>query len=183
MRPEVRARRAKLTRYVQWTVGALVVVCVVALGKLVASRGPQRLAGHAVTEVTPPASARAAPAPEVAVSPPVRPVAAEPPTAANPSGVEPVAEAAAPAPAAAEAKAAADEKKDARIALERGEFAKAIAAGERSVALDAKDGEAWLILGAAYQSIGRALDARRSFLACTKEGTRGPLGECRAMLR
>jgi hypothetical protein len=177
MRPDVRARRAKLTRYVQWTVGALVVMCVVALGKMVAARGPQRVAAHAVPPAAVAVTDRYAGA---------APVAAEAPAAAAPSQTEPspvVAEPVAPAPPATDAKAAADEKKDARIALERGAFAKAIAAGERSVALDAKDGEAWLILGAAYQSLGKALDARRSFVACTKEGTRGPIGECRAMLR
>ena len=51
------------------------------------------------------------------------------------------------------------------------------------MALDRKDGEAWLILGAAYQSLGKLADARRSFLACSKEATTGPVGECRAMLQ
>ena len=75
------------------------------------------------------------------------------------------------------------EKRDARRALERGKATEAIAAGERSVALDPTDGEAWLLLGAAYQDKGKMAEARRAYTACTKEGTRGPIGECRAMLR
>ena len=176
MRPEVRARRAKLTRYVQGTVGLLVVVCVVALGKLVAAHGPER-----TVSTTP--SPRGAgllgetPRPPGLAMAEIENVIAEPPPA--PPAV-PDTTPAAPVP---DPKAAADLKTDARIALERGAFARAVDAGERSVALDAQDGEAWLILGAAYQSLGKSAEARRSFVACTKDGTRGPLGECRAMLR
>jgi Flp pilus assembly protein TadD len=68
------------------------------------------------------------------------------------------------------------------VALERGRVAVAIAAGERSVALDPGDGEAWLILGAAYQQKGSTADARRCYRACV-EAERGPKGECAAMLR
>lgn len=80
-------------------------------------------------------------------------------------------------------KTALQEKNDARRLLERGKAADAIAAGERSVALDPTDGEAWLLLGAAYQEKGKNADARRAFTSCVKEGKRGPMGECRAMLR
>lgn len=97
--------------------------------------------------------------------------------AAAPAAVAP----AAVAPAAD--KTALQEKNDARRALERGKVADAIAAGERSVALDATDGEAWLLLGAAYQEKGNNAEARRCYTACIKEGKRGPVGECRAMLR
>jgi Flp pilus assembly protein TadD len=75
------------------------------------------------------------------------------------------------------------EKTAARIALERGRLGVAIEAGERSVALDASDGEAWLILGAAYQEKGNAKDARRCYRACVEQAKRGPRGECAAMLR
>ena len=80
-------------------------------------------------------------------------------------------------------KTAAEETKDARKALERGKPGDAIEAGERSVALDPTDGEAWLLLGAAYQEKGKIVDARRCYTACLKEGKRGPLQECGAMLR
>lgn len=78
---------------------------------------------------------------------------------------------------------ASQEKEDARRNLERGKLAAAIEAGERSVALDPTDGEAWLLLGASYQEKGKTADARRCYTSCIKEGKRGPLGECRAMLR
>ncbi len=84
---------------------------------------------------------------------------------------------------AAPEKTAAQEKHDARSLLERYRPKDAIAAGERSVALDATDGEAWLVLGAAYQEVGQLADARRAFLACVKQGRRGPIGECRALLQ
>ena len=51
------------------------------------------------------------------------------------------------------------------------------------MALDPTDGEAWLLLGAAYQEKGLNAEARRAFTSCLKEGKRGPMGECRAMLR
>lgn len=78
---------------------------------------------------------------------------------------------------------AAEEKSAARKALERSKLADAIAHGERAVELDPADGESWLILGAAYQEKGNVVDARRCYTACAKEGKRGPIGECRAMLR
>ncbi|MDP9033497.1 MAG: bacterial transcriptional activator domain-containing protein, partial [Myxococcota bacterium] len=80
-------------------------------------------------------------------------------------------------------KAAAKAKIAATSALERGNAAAAVQAGERSVALDPTDGEAWLILGAAYQLKGDASGAVRSFKACLQQGKRGPKSECAAMLR
>jgi Flp pilus assembly protein TadD len=75
------------------------------------------------------------------------------------------------------------EKITSRTSLERGKLADAIEAGERSVALDPTDGEAWLILGAAYQQKGNSKEARRCYKACVEQGKRGPRGECGAMLR
>ena len=48
-------------------------------------------------------------------------------------------------------------------------------------ALDPTDGEAWLILGAAYQEKGDMKNARRSYKACLEQGKRGPKYECAAM--
>jgi hypothetical protein len=112
---------------------------------------------------------------------PAKPELAKAEPASEPK-TEPKAEAA-PAPAAATGKAALQEKQDAQRLLERGKAAAAIEAGERSVAIDPTDGEAWLILGAAYQEKGNLKDARRAFTSCTKEGKRGPISECKAMLR
>ena len=164
---------------------------------------------HAVNVLAAPLAAPVAPsvAPNVAPAPAARPAAEPAVTTAPPATPEPAAArtpepAAEPAPAAvavpvidipkaapAEAPAAVDkasareEKNASRRALERGKVTDAIAAGERSVALDPTDGEAWLLLGAAYQDKGNLGEARRAYTACTKEGTRGPIGECRAMLR
>ncbi len=86
-------------------------------------------------------------------------------------------------PGTVDPKAAASAKVEARGLLERGKATLAIEAGERSVALDPSDGEAWLILGAAYQEKGNQKDARRAFQSCSKLGKRGPMAECRAMLQ
>lgn len=115
--------------------------------------------------------------------------AAQPTEPAAPQAAAPqapaatAASAAAATPAEAPAKTALEEKKDASRLLERGKNKEAAAAGERSVALDPADGEAWLVLGAAYQQMGKNADARKAFQSCLKEGKRGPIGECRAMLQ
>jgi Flp pilus assembly protein TadD len=88
---------------------------------------------------------------------------------------------AAPALAAAPAAGAAKEREASRFALERGDLGTAVAAGERSVALDPSDGEAWLVLGAAYQARGELAQAKRCYRLCVEQGTRGPKAECRAM--
>jgi tetratricopeptide (TPR) repeat protein len=99
-----------------------------------------------------------------------------------PPGATPPAAAAAE-PTAEDRKSAAQEKRTAQSFLDQGAFAKAVEAGEHSVALDPADGEAWLLLGAAYQSMGKGAEARRTFTSCVAEGKRGPINECRAMLR
>jgi Flp pilus assembly protein TadD len=97
-----------------------------------------------------------------------------------------VASASAP-PAAAEAplapaKTAAQEKRDCQVFLDRGSNGAAIAAGQRSVSLDASDGEAWLLLGAALQVTGRNGEAKRAYSSCVKQGTHGPIGDCKTAL-
>jgi hypothetical protein len=74
------------------------------------------------------------------------------------------------------------EKQTAKAALERGANGVAVSSGERSVALDASDGEAWLVLGAAYQAMGNTGQAKRCFNACVTQGKKGPIGDCRDML-
>ena len=49
--------------------------------------------------------------------------------------------------------------------------------------LDPTDAEGWLILGAAYLQRAAPQDAKRCFASCVKEATRGPRGECAALLR
>lgn len=143
-----------------------------------ATTRPQPAEPAAVPAAEPLAPAEPAPAAQAVAAP----IAAEPPATPNGPSAEPAAAPAAPAPAA-DVRSAAAEKKASQQALERGKLADAIAAGERAVALDPADGEAWLILGAAYQEKGNLAEARRCYGACVKEGKRGPIGECRAMLR
>ncbi len=208
--PEVVQRRARFAKYVRWAVGGAAVLCLAAVARsaLPPSGGSAHGASASLAQSTAleaPASKAASVAvvaPVIAVAEPVSaPVVAvpaavaapepapapEPVKAADPAAV-PAAAAAAPAdapaaPAAATSdKTALQEKNDSRRALERGKLADAIAAGERSVALDPTDGEAWLLLGAAYQEKGKNADARRCYSSCVKEGKRGPVGECRALI-
>jgi tetratricopeptide (TPR) repeat protein len=90
----------------------------------------------------------------------------------------------APAPSESpDALEAADAKRLAQRALDRGSAAVAVEQGERSVALDPGDAEAWLILGAAYMQRGNFAKARRCFSSCVQMATRGARAECAALLR
>lgn len=194
--PHVVERRARFAKYVRWAVGGAAVVCLAALARTAVVPSTKSVPSHAsVAALEAPAAKAATPAvtapglvsaPTVAV--PKAPEPAAEPAQAAPVAAAPAVEPTTPQPAAEPAKPAGDktaleEKKDARRALERGKTQDAIDAGERSVALDPTDGEAWLLLGAAYQDKGKIAEARRCYSACAKEGKRGPLGECRAMLR
>jgi hypothetical protein len=189
--PEVIERRARLAKYVRWAVGGAAVLCLAAVARITVS-GPA-VAGRASAHKL--SASPALPAPPSAAG--ALPVAkAATPEVAEPSqakGDLDTPEGAASAPASPTTpdvanvvtgdKTALQEKTDARRALEGSKPAAAIAAGERSVALDPTDGEAWLLLGAAYQESGKLAEARRCYAACAKQGKRGPLEECRAMLR
>jgi hypothetical protein len=75
------------------------------------------------------------------------------------------------------------DRETARQALERGKAKEAATAAARATAGDPGDAEAWLILGAANQELGRADRARDAFHSCVKSAKRGPVRECAAMLR
>jgi hypothetical protein len=187
--PAVAQRRAALQKYVKLAVGAASALCLAALVKVAVTRsagddgapGPKE---H-VAAISRPAQS-ALPALPAPAAPPAAVAAssADLAGAATPSAA-PSSDTGLPGPSARHAepdpKAAAKEKNDCRAALERGKVADAIEAGERSVALDATDGEAWLILGAAYQEKGDMKNARRSYRACLEQGKRGPKDECAAM--
>jgi hypothetical protein len=193
MTPFARARRELYTKYVKGTVALLTALCIVALLRAATSHGhaDDTPAANAQTPQIVAANVQAAPAPtqlDLARVPAPLPAAA----VADEAKVEaPVAAAKTDAPKVEEPKAeapksdktAGQEKAIARQALESGRTGVAIEAGERSVALDPTDGEAWLLLGAAYQEKGKSADARRCFNACLKQGKKGPIGECRAMLQ
>ena len=144
---------------------------VVSLTPFVVANAPAPTPVPAPTETAAPAATEtAAPAPSAAT---VAPAAS-----ASTDTVAPAGSGAAPAELSpVEARAA---REDARRALDRGAVAAAIAAGTRSVELDPTDGDAWLLLGAAYQLAGKAAEARNAFSSCTKLAKRGDVGECRA---
>jgi Flp pilus assembly protein TadD len=138
--------------------------------------------------------AAAAPADPPAIAPAATETAAAAPTPAPteqaaPAAATPPAEAASAAPPSTDSteavtpdpKEAAKAKRASQAALERGKLGDAIESGERSVALDPTDAEAWLILGAAYQSKGDSKNARRSFKSCLEQSKRGPKWECAQM--
>jgi len=183
--PATARRRAQLQRYVRFAVGAASVLCLAALVKVAVAHNheePTVRRAPATTQVAPPpveALQPATPAP-----PPAEPENAPPATAAGVASAAPATDIASAAaadpevPVEPDPKAAAKEKHASQLALERGKVADAIDAGERSVALDSSDAEAWLILGAAYQEKGDAKNSRRSFKACLEQGKRGPKWEC-----
>jgi hypothetical protein len=202
--PEIARRRADLSRYVKFAVAAASALCLAALVKVAVAHNstesgasrPTLAAAVAAPPVQAPVQAVAPPVETHAAATPPAPLPAEtqaapvpstpPPAETVAAAVIPPAEAVTAAPVPTEApeldpKAAAKEKNTARSLLERGKMADAIEAGERSVAFDPTDGEAWLILGAAYQEKGDMKNARRSYKACLEQGKRGPKYECAAM--
>jgi len=134
-----------------------------------AAAEPTRPATTAAAQTSPPPAETAAPAP----APSPATTEAAPQAAATAADTAP---AASPDPVQA-----GKEKKASQTALERGKVGDSIEAGERSVALDPTDGEAWLILGAAYQQKGDMTNARRCYRACLEQGKRGPKYECAQM--
>lgn len=95
----------------------------------------------------------------------------------------------APAPVADEPEAlAAPEdlatlKREALAALEHGKLDDAVDAAKRATELDAKDGQAWLLLGAAYQEKGRLDLARQCYATCAHQARFDAKGECAALVR
>jgi Flp pilus assembly protein TadD len=187
-------RRRRLGRVVASAVALSCAICVAA-GVRVAT---VRAATTRVAPASEVAYAAAPPAPtEVAAAsspaPQPDPAPESPPAAEPPQATEAVA-AVAPAASAVETDvekapveldpaAARDAKRASQRALDRGDAKTSIEAGERAVDLDPTDAEAWLILGAAYQTRGTYPEARRCFASCVRLAKRGPRGECAALLR
>ena len=205
MSPAARERRARFARYVAAAMGVSLVLLVAAGVKTSLLAPPdERASRTALAGPAQPLRSESA-APEPAAAPPVRPeeklapppaqpipdvVVAPQPSSSTAIVVAPASAApavavasasAAPAVAAAPTAGAAKAREASRFALERGNLGTAVAAGERSVALDPSDGEAWLVLGAAYQARGELAQAKRCYRLCVEQGTRGPKAECRAM--
>ncbi len=194
MTAEAKARRAHLSRYVKGAVIAC--AALLALGLLVSKLRqkdeptPTVSVTHAPlptpppplptpTNDTPPPDDTAMAAPDTSASAAASASAAPDTTA---SAAASASASAAPDTSAKPAKTALQEKLDAKALLEREAYGAAVAAGERSVALDASDGETWLILGAAYQGMGNQGQAKRCYQTCTKQ-KRGPIADCQQMLQ
>jgi type IV secretory pathway VirB10-like protein len=194
MSPAARQRRARFAKYVAAAMGVSLVVLAAAVLKTSRPAAPSESTAKVARAGPAPAPSRAvSPAPESAAPEPVRAEATPAPPPAPPTAevlVEPQPSSSAvavassspapPVPAAPPA-GATKEREASRFALERGDLGTAVAAGERSVALDPSDGEAWLVLGAAYQARGELAQAKRCYRACVEQGSRGPKAECRAM--
>ncbi len=185
--PHVIRRREKFVGYVKIAVAGAAIVCLAAVGRsAIHSRTKTAQASQAAIAAAPetPPAAPVAPVAEKAAEPaaaPVAPVAETKPAEAAPATPEPAASA---EPAKEEITGdAKEELKKSRVALEKRKIPEAIEAGERAVALDPTDGEAWLILGASYQEKGDLVNARRCYSACVKQGKSGPRLECQKMLR
>ena len=193
---EVQARRQKNVRYVMWAVLAFALLGGGGLYRYATRPAEEHPAPSTTTSHAPPApSSAASPTGATSVQAPTAApsVSAAPALEAGASAsVDAAASDAAPSPAASgddaeltpeeRTKRAKAEKVKAQGALDRGAVQAAIDAGERSVALDETDGEAWLLLGAAYQEKGRLSDAQRAYQACTQKGKRGPIRDCAAMI-
>jgi hypothetical protein len=193
MSPTAKKRRARFAKYVAGAVGFSLVLCAAALVKTAlpalsaessvtrgAFAGAPATLSVDVAPSTPERAVRTEESPTASAAPesPVISTGADPQPV--PSAVAPAQNAPPPTTTLAGA-GAVKQRESSRFALERGDLSTAVAAGERSVALDPTDGEAWLILGAAYQAGGELAQAKRCYRACVAQAHRGPKAECQAM--
>ncbi|HEY2517286.1 MAG TPA: hypothetical protein VGI39_40715 [Polyangiaceae bacterium] len=170
-----------MQRWVTITVVVCAGLLLIAIGRLTvsSSRPAVAPAPTAVAEVPQAAAPPTVAAAAVPIPPP--PPASPIPPVPDPAASAPVASASA-APAEP-GKTAEEERKDAQHSLEHGKAKDAVEAALRSVQLDPTDASAWLLLGASYLELGKGADARAAFTSCTKEAKKGPVVECRSMLR
>jgi len=201
MTPHAHARRAHLSRYVMWAVGGAAAILLLGISIKTLRGRPndepvRREVTHAAVQPeqpqTQPETNVAKPANDVPQVVEVNEVATNDTKTDDKNAQAEAADAKAAEPAetaekkedmpAETPKTAYQEKIAAKAALERGANGAAIAAGERSVALDPSDGEAWLVLGGAYQAMGNNGQAKRCYNACVSQGKKGPISDCRDML-
>ncbi len=166
------ARRRYLMRYVAGAVSLAALIGIGAIVRVTSARGAIR-ASAASLPLEPASPPPMEEPPMIATAA----VAEATPPAAD-SAEEPAADTLEPDP-----KGALEAKRLALRELEFGHLAASVDAGERSVALDPTDADAWRILGAAYQKRGAYVDARRCFTSCTHLATRGDRFECSALLQ
>lgn len=185
-------RQRYLARYVAAAVAVSSVICLAAFFRVAsgapdtaphAARASLESTSQTTVDLPPPAPvqpsaaspAEAPPLPAATAST-LAPPAAPPATSAPPSA--PAVASASDGPAARQA------KEVAMHALEQGNWGTAIAAAERSVRLDPTDGEAWLILGGAYQERGSDRAARHAYASCAQSAKPGHArSECASLAR
>ncbi len=172
---DVDARRRRLERYVKLAVVCSSALCLAAITRVGVSRlRPETPTAYAASAIAP----ATAPAIVAETSPAIDPA---PATAAEPATAIPTLPPA-PAEPPAPTKSATEERDDARKLLERGKAKDAYEAAQRSVAIDPTDADAWLLVGAAAQELGKGKEAHEAFVTCTKQAKKGEVGECRALL-
>ena len=69
----------------------------------------------------------------------------------------------------------------AQKALERGRAVKAVELAKQCTDMDPTHAYAWLLMGAAYQELGKRDLAREAFNACVQKGKGRGRNECRQM--
>jgi DNA-binding response OmpR family regulator len=156
----------------------------IALGPAVAPLPPTAIASNDIPP-PPPESAlpvASASAPPIASASASAGAMAAPPASvsAAPSATPPVAASASAAPPSAVP--APELVRQAQRALERGRTASAIELSLRATEVDPTNAEAWLTLGAAYDTQGSHAKARAAYRSCVDRGKGGTRAECRAML-
>jgi hypothetical protein len=162
------ARRTRNLRIVKASVLVCAVLCLAASLRVVSARAHDEVRSQlpAMVQVEAPAPA---PAPV--------------PVATRPAEPAPLVAEVAPAPTVdprwPDARAA---RRAAVVALEARRVDEAVAAATAATVLDATDGEAWLLLGAAFQDRGKLSDAIDAYRKCRLHGRSDPRGECGAML-
>jgi hypothetical protein len=170
--PAVVQRRAKLAKYVTWAVGVSAALCLIAVVRTTFSSSSKTITSANAASVKTEMAVKAPPPPPVA--PAVK--AAEPAAAAIAAPVEPV-----KAVITGDVK---EEKAKVKAALDKNKLADAIEAGERAVAIEETDSEAWLLLGAAYHAKGQLKDAQRAYHSCVEKGTKDKFQrECKLFAR
>ncbi len=185
--PAFRERQRYLMRYVAGAVAAAGAICLAAFVRTTttsdAMASERSIPLSAAAAMAPVAPEAPPPAPEPATAAPVLENAIATESAAvNVQAVPAVAVISEPAPTAQ--RSAHEEKQLALGALDHGNWGAAIAAGERSVRLDPSDGQAWLILGGAYQQRGAEGQARRCYASCARLArSGGSRAECVALAR
>ncbi|HEY2369643.1 MAG TPA: hypothetical protein VGH87_24760 [Polyangiaceae bacterium] len=196
MSASAHARRAHLSRYVKWSVGAAASILMLGFAiKTFRGHPNDEPVRKEVTHVAAPVETATQQVAQAKVDPPpVVELKDDTKTDDKKDDTALAGDAKAPEAVATDEAAKKDdlppekpknawqEKQAAKAALERGSNGVAIQAGERSVALDPSDGEAWLVLGGAYQAMGNNGQAKRCYTACTTQGKKGPLSDCKDML-